>query len=196
MKIILIILLCVILLVMGFVQKEERILFVGDSLTAYSGGWQHQVGRMRHIKYDNIAKSGKRTKWMLNQLKQYSHKVGRYTKVIIYGGINDSFSSVNEDDTIENVQKMVDIVKEMGAEPIVIVGYNPHRVIQATSYPYEIETKSRNRYIGLQKRIGTDIKGCTIIPMENGIGRTDSDDGRHLKASGHRKFANWILENL
>ena len=196
MKIILIILLCVVFLVMGFIQKEERILFVGDSLTAYNGGWQHQVGRMRHIKYDNIAKSGKRTKWMLNQLKQYSHKVGRYTKVIIYGGINDSFSSVNEDDTIENIQKMVDIVREMGAEPIVIVGYNPHRVIQATSYPYEIETKSRNRYIGLQKRIGTDIKGCTIIPMENGIGRTDSDDGIHLKASGHRKFANWILENL
>ena len=196
MKIILIILLCVVFLVMGFIQKEERILFVGDSLTAYSGGWQHQVGRMRHIKYDNIAKSGKRTKWMLNQLKQYSHKVGRYTKVIIYGGINDSFSSVNEDDTIENIQKMVDIVKEMGAEPIVVVGYNPHRVIQATSYPSEIETKSRNRYIGLQKRIGTDIKGCTIIPMENGIGRTDSDDGIHLKASGHRKFANWILENL
>jgi lysophospholipase L1-like esterase len=133
---------------------------------------------------------------MLNQLKQYSHKVGRYTKVIIYGGINDSFSSVKEDDTIENIQKMVDIVREMGAEPIVIVGYNPQRVIQATSYPSEIETKSRNRYIGLQKRIGTDIKRCTIIPMEDSIYRIDSDDGIHLKASGHRKFANWILENL
>jgi lysophospholipase L1-like esterase len=196
MKITLIILLCVVLLVMGFVQKEERILFVGDSLSAYNGGWQHQVGRLRQIKYDNIAKGGKRTKWMLNQLKQYSHKVGRYTKVIIYGGINDSFSSIKEDDTIENIQKMVDIVREMGAEPIVIVGYNPQKVIQATSYPSEIETKSRNRYIELQKRIVTDIKRCTIIPMENGIGRTDSDDGIHLKASGHRKFANWILENL
>ena len=194
MKVILIVLLCVLL--MGFMQREERILFVGDSLTAYSGGWQHQVGRMRQIKYDNIAKGGKRTKWMLNQLKQYSHKTDRYTKVIIYGGINDSFSSVREDETIENIQKMVDIVREMGAEPIVIVGYNPQKVIQATSYPSEIETKSRNRYIGLQKRILTDIKGCTIIPMENVIGRTDSDDGIHLKVSGHRKFANWILENL
>jgi len=196
MKIILIILLCVIFLIMGFIQKEERILFVGDSLTAYNGGWQHQVGRMKHIKYDNIAKGGKRTKWMLSQLKQYSHKVGRYTKVIIYGGINDSFSSVKEDDTIENIQKMVDIVREMGAQPIVIVGYNPQRVIHTTSYPSEIETKSRNRYVGLQKRIETDIKRCTIIPMENGIDRTDSDDGIHLKDTGHRKFANWILQNI
>jgi lysophospholipase L1-like esterase len=194
MKIIVILLLCVFL--MGFIQREDRILFVGDSLTAYSGGWQHQLGRMLHTKYDNISKGGKRTKWMLSQLKQYSHKTDRYTKVIIYGGINDSFSSVNEDDTIENIQKMVDIAKEMGAEPIVVVGYNPQRVIQATSYPSEIETKSRNRYIGLQKRIQTHIKRCTIIPMEDSIYRIDSDDGIHLKASGHRKFANWILENL
>ena len=103
MKIILIILLCAIL--MGFaIRREERILFVGDSLTAYNGGWQHQLGRMLQIKYDNISKGGKRTKWMLSQLKQYSHKTDRYTKVIIYGGINDSFSSVREDDTIENIQ--------------------------------------------------------------------------------------------
>ena len=192
--VILIILLCIIL--MGFIPREERILFVGDSLTAYSGGWQHQVGRMLHIKYDNIAKGGKRTKWMLNQLKQYSHKTDRYTKVVIYGGINDSFSSVKEDDTIENIQKMVDIARDMGAEPIVIVGYNPQRIIQVTTYSTEIETKCRNRYISLQKRIVTDIKRCKIIPMETEISRIDSDDGIHLKGSGHRKFSKFVLENL
>lgn len=194
MKVILIILLCIFL--MGFIPREERILFVGDSLTAYSGGWQHQLGRMLKIKYDNIAKGGKRTKWMLNQLEKYSHKTDRYTKVIIYGGINDSFSSVKEDDTIENIQKMVNIAKYMGAEPIVVVGYNPQRVIQVTTYSPEIETKCRNRYISLQKRIQSDIKGCKIIPMEENIYRIDSDDGIHLKASGHRKFMNWVLTNI
>ena len=194
MKIVLIVLLCIFL--MGFIQREERILFVGDSLTAYSGGWQHQLGRMLKIKYDNIAKGGKRTKWMLNQLEKYSHKTDRYTKVIIYGGINDSFSSVKEDDTIENIQKMVNMAKYMGAEPIVVVGYNPNRVIQVTTYSPEIETKCRNRYISLQKRIQTDIKGCKIIPMEDSIYRIDSDDGIHLKASGHRKFMNWVLTNI
>jgi lysophospholipase L1-like esterase len=181
---------------MGFVQREERILFVGDSLTAYSGGWQHQLGRMLQMKYDNISKGGKRTKWMLNQLKQYSHKTDRYTKVIIYGGINDSFSSVREDETIENIQKMVNTAKYMGAEPIVVVGYNPTRVIQATTYSNEIETKCRNRYISLQKRLQTELKQCVIIPMEDNISRVNSDDGIHLKASGHKKFAQWVFANL
>jgi lysophospholipase L1-like esterase len=181
---------------MGFISREERILFVGDSLTAYSGGWQHQLGRMMHMKYDNIAKGGKRTKWMLNQLKQYSHKTDRYTKVIIYGGINDSFSSVKEDDTIENIQKMVDIARYMGAEPIVVVGYNPNEIIKNTTYSTEIETKCRNRYISLQKRIQTDIKGCVVVPMGDVLDRTDSDDGIHLKGSGHRKFMHWVLSNI
>lgn len=194
MKVILIILLCVFL--MGFIPREERILFVGDSLTAYSGGWQHQLGRMLHMKYDNIAKGGKRTKWMLNQLKQYSHKTDRYTKVIIYGGINDSFSRVKEDETISNIQKMVDIARYMGAEPIVVVGYNPNEIIKNTTYSSEIETKCRNRYISLQKRIETDIKGCTIVPMGDVLERTDSDDGIHLKGSGHRKFMHWVLSNI
>jgi lysophospholipase L1-like esterase len=181
---------------MGFIPREERILFVGDSLTAYSGGWQHQLGRMLQMKYDNISKGGKRTKWMLNQLKQYSHKTDRYSKVIIYGGINDSFSSVREDETIENIQKMVNMAKYMGAEPIVVVGYNPVRVIQATTYSNEIETKCRNRYISLQKRIERDIKGAKIVPMTDTIDRIDSDDGIHLKGSGHRKFMHWVLANI
>lgn len=195
MEIILIILLCVILI--GFaIRREERILFVGDSLTAYNGGWQHQLGRMLQIKYDNISKGGKRTKWMLSQLKQYSHKTDRYTKVVIYGGINDSFSSVKEDDTIENIQKMVDIVWTMGAEPIVVVGYNPTMVISETNYPNDVETKCRNRYIELQKRIVTDITGARIIPMTDVINRQDSDDGIHLLDTGHRKFMNWVLANI
>ena len=181
---------------MGFIPREQRILFVGDSLTAYSGGWQHQLGRMLHMKYDNIAKGGKRTKWMLNQLEKYSHKTDRYTKVIIYGGINDSFSSVKEDDTIENIQKMVDMARYMGAEPIVVVGYNPNEIIKNTTYSTEIETKCRNRYIKLQKRIVTDIKRCTIVPMGDTLDREDSDDGIHLKASGHRKFMHWVLSNI
>ena len=195
MKLIVIILLCAIL--MGFaVRREERILFVGDSLTAYNGGWQHQLGRMLQIKYDNISKGGKRTKWMLSQLKQYSHKTDRYTKVIIYGGINDSFSSVREDDTIENIQTMVDIAKKMGAEPIVVVGYNPTMVINATTYPNDIETKCRNRYISLQKRIVTDITGARIVPMTDTINRSDSGDGIHLWGQGHRKFMHWVLANI
>jgi lysophospholipase L1-like esterase len=180
----------------AFKGEDDKILFVGDSLTAYRGGWQHQVARMLHVKHDNISKGGKRTKWMVNELNKLSDNSKGYTKVIIYGGINDSFSSVKEDETIENIQDMVYTAKEMGAEPIVIVGYNADKVNRNTGYSNEVETKCRNRYIKLQKRIQRDIRGCNVIPMDNTIERSDSDDGIHLKASGHRKFSSWVLKNL
>ena len=191
---ILVLVLCLVL--SAFRQPEEKILFVGDSLTAYSGGWQHQMSRILHAKHTNISKGGKRTKWMVNELKKYSDNSAGYTKVVIYGGINDSFSSVKEDDTIDNIANMVYIAKEMGAEPIVVVGYNPEKVNVRTIYSNEIETKCRNRYIKLQKRIQKDITMCNVIPMENTIDRTDSDDGIHLKASGHQKFYKWVVKNL
>lgn len=184
------------LTLMSFVKSEENILFVGDSLTAYSGGWQHQVSRMRHADYDNISRGGKRTKWMLQQLKKYPVDSYEYDEVVIYGGINDSFSSVSENETIKNIQEMIYHAKKMGAIPIVIVGYNPKKVIQNTVYSTEIENKCRNRYISLQKRMQTELKECVVIPMEEMIDRSDSDDGIHLKASGHKKFARWILKNL
>jgi lysophospholipase L1-like esterase len=180
----------------AFKKEDDKILFVGDSLTAYRGGWQHQVARMLHSKYDNISKGGKRTKWMVKELNKLSDNSRGYTKVIIYGGINDSFSSVKEDETIENIQDMVYTAKEMGAEPIVIVGYNADKVNRNTGYSNEVETKCRNRYIKLQKRIQRDIRGCNVISMDNTIDRSDSDDGVHLKASGHRKFSSWVLKNL
>lgn len=191
---ILVLVLCLVL--SAFRQPEEKILFVGDSLTAYSGGWQHQMSRMLHAKYTNISKGGKRTKWMVNELKKHADNSAGYTKVVIYGGINDSFSSVKEDDTIDNIINMVYIAKEMGAEPIVIVGYNPEKVNVLTSYSTEIETKCRNRYIKLQKRIQKDITMCNVIPMDTTIIRADSDDGIHLNSKGHKKFTNWVLKNL
>jgi lysophospholipase L1-like esterase len=175
---------------------DYKILFIGDSLTSYRNGWQHQYAKMRGADYDNISKGGKRTKWMLDQLKKYQLDSYKYNEVVIYGGINDSFSYVSEDETINNIQQMIYIVKKMGAVPIVIVGYDPNKVIKNTSYSDEIETRCRNRYIKLQKRMIKDLKWCVITPMDTTVTRTDSDDGIHLKSSGHKKFAKSVLGNL
>lgn len=175
---------------------DYKILFVGDSLTAYSNGWQHKYAKMRGAEYDNISKGGKRTKWMLQQMKKHSSELDKYNEVVIYGGINDSFSYVSEDETINNIQQMIYIAKKMGAVPIVIIGYNPERVISTTMYSNEVEARCRNRYIKLQKRMAKELKWCIIVPMENTIYRIHSDDGIHLKASGHSKFAKWVLDNL
>lgn len=177
-------------------DMERRILFVGDSLTCYRGGWQQQFSRMRHESFDNISKGGKRTKWMLKQLEGYQSETERYNEVVIYGGINDSFSSVREDETIQNIQRMVYIARKMGAEAIVVIGYNPEKVIKNTIYSDEVETRCRKRYISLQKRMQAELKWCTIIPMDDTVDRSDSDDGIHLRASGHKKFSKHVMNAL
>jgi len=175
---------------------DYKILFVGDSLTSYSNGWQHIYAKGRGADYDNISKGGKRTKWMLEQMKKYPLDSYKYNEVVIYGGINDSFSYVSEDETINNIQQIVNITKKMGAVPIVIVGYDPNRVIQNTMYSNEVETRCRNRYISLQKRMVKELKWCVVVPMEPTIWRMDSDDGIHLKSSGHKKFSKWVSQNM
>ena len=194
LKIVIVAVLCFGLMGFEFLP-DYKILFVGDSLTAYKGGWQHQYSKMRGADYDNISKGGKRTKWMLDQMKKYQLDRYQYNEVVIYGGINDSFSYVSEDETIHNIQQMVYIAKKMGAVPIVIVGYNPKSVIKNTMYSAEVETRCRNRYIKLQQRMAKELKWCVVIPMDTTIGRKDSDDGIHLRGSGHRKFSKWVSDN-
>jgi lysophospholipase L1-like esterase len=180
----------------SFTSPQKRILFVGDSLTSYSNGWQDAVGRAMGIDYDVLARDGKRTSWMLKALEEQLADDSEYDAVIIYGGINDSFSYVNSSTTIDNIQSMVDLCNRLRIKPIVVVGYNPDRVIQRTVYGGVVTKVCRDRYTVLQNKIRTNLRGCQIIPMEDSINRADSDDGIHLRASGHRKFARWILQNI
>lgn len=174
-------------------QTARRIIFVGDSLTCYSGGWQSTVAKGMDMKFDNISKGGKRTKWMLSTLQSYLKKNDFHSTLIIYGGINDSFAMTSETETLNNIQSMVDLGNLYEMEVIVIVGYNPNKVNVRTTYDDATTTRCRNRYIKLQKKIQERISGCRIVPMDNTIDRSDSDDGIHLKSSAHKKFAKWVL---
>jgi lysophospholipase L1-like esterase len=180
----------------SFTSPQKRILFVGDSLTSYSNGWQDAVGRAMGVDYDVLARGGKRTSWMLKALEEQLRDDSEYDEVVIYGGINDSFSYVSSSSTIQNLQSMVDLCNRLRIKPIVIVGYNPDRVIHRTMYGGVVTKVCRDRYIVLQNKIRTNLRGCKIIQMEDSINREDSDDGIHLRASGHRKFARWILKNI
>jgi len=174
----------------------RRILFVGDSLTCYQGGWQSTVAKGLDMKFHNISKGGKRTKWMLSTLQSYLENNEFHSTLIIYGGINDSFAMTSEIETLNNIQTMVDIGNQYEMEVIVIVGYNPEKVIKNTVYDNATTIRCRNRYIKLQKKIQERITGCRIVSMDNSVDRSDSDDGIHLKASGHRKFAKHVLNEL
>ena len=177
-------------------ETGRRILFVGDSLTCYNGGWQSSVAKGMDMKFHNISKGGKRTKWMLSTLQSYLKNNEFHSTLIIYGGINDSFAMTSETETLNNIQSMVNLGQQYEMEVIVIVGYNPEKVNVRTTYDDATTTRCRNRYIKLQKKIQERITGCRIVPMDNSVDRSDSDDGIHLKASGHKKFAKWVLSNI
>jgi lysophospholipase L1-like esterase len=177
-------------------SRDVKILFVGDSLTCYVNGWQHTVAKGMGKGYVNISKGGKRTDWMLKTLSNYLENGPHHNTLIIYGGINDSFSSTKESTTINNLQSMVDLGNLYDMEVIVIVGYDPNRVIKKTVYNDSVTKICRDRYVKLQKKIQKRLIGCKVIPMDTTVNYSDSGDGIHLKSSGHKKFSNWVLKNL
>ena len=177
-------------------KKDVRILYIGDSLTCYSNGWQHTVAKGMGMGYVNISKGGKRTDWMLKTLRNYLENGPHHNTLIIYGGINDSFASTKESTTINNLQSMVDLGNLYEMEVIVITGYDPSKVIKKTVYDNNTTKICRDRYIKLQKKIQERLLGCKVIPMDTTVTYQDSGDGIHLKSSGHKKFANWVLKNL
>jgi lysophospholipase L1-like esterase len=177
-------------------RKDVRILFIGDSLTCYQNGWQSTVAKGMGMGYVNISKGGKRTDWMLKTLRNYLENGPHHNTLVIYGGINDSFASTKESTTINNIQSMVDLGNLYEMEVIVIVGYDPNRVIRKTVYNDSVTKVCRERYVKLQKRMQERLIGCKIIPMDTTVNYSDSGDGIHLKSSGHKKFSNWVLKNL
>lgn len=187
------ILLIMILLSLSNLQVK-KVIFIGDSLTSYKNGWQDIVSKNRNYQSTNLSKGGKKTSWMLLEISSYLSKSNNYDKVYIYGGINDAFSFINKENSFNNIQKIVDICVSKNIKPVVIIGYDPVKVIKKTGYSYDLELKCKKNYIELQKRL-LSIKNATIIPIDTTLNRLDSDDGIHLNASGHRKFSKWILKH-
>lgn len=176
-------------------QQQNRILFVGDSMTSYKGGWHHQFAKMLGRDYSNLSVPGKRTDWMKYRLIETLSTYKNFGMCFIYGGINDGFAYVKVESVLKNVQEMVDLCNKHGIEPVVIVGYDPKAVMVDFPKPKDRLDFHRNRYIEIQKLFLTQLKNCKIVPIATTLTRSDSDDGVHFKASGHRKFAEWVYQN-
>lgn len=176
--------------------KPKRILFIGDSLTCYSKGWQHQFANGLGKEYVNISKGGKRTDWMFKRLHDQFSVYTDYDMVVIYGGVNDAFSYVPVSKVVNNVQNMVDECIYYDIPVVVVLGYSPDKVFKRGPYSEVIMSRARKRYAEIQSRLKTQLVRCDILPVDTTVDRSDSDDGIHLRASGHRKFAKAMLANM
>jgi lysophospholipase L1-like esterase len=182
-------------------NKKESLLFVGDSVTAGSISYPLVIKpEFPNLNIDVLAKGGMVTKWMLDNLpNQLSSRT--YNRVYIYGGINDAFNdSISIKTSINNVQKMVDLITAAGAKAIIIIGYNmdtstDYRKIPTTRYVSDV-TKyipMIEKYKKYQSQLLSDIKNAEFIGKFE-IGPLS--DGLHPSKSQHRTIANIIKKGL
>jgi lysophospholipase L1-like esterase len=195
----LVFLVLVVLLTSWSYTPPRRVLFIGDSLTCATGGWQDQVSKHFGYQRVNLSKGGVRTDYMRTTLNACFKNDSAFSQVFIYGGCNDAFSYVNLQGAVNNIQMMVDSCNRRGIRPVVIVGFNPAQVTTKTVYDEATTVRCVNRYIEFQKLMvdeKTGLKNCKIIPMDTTMFYSDTGDGIHFAASGHRKFANWVIKHM
>ncbi len=190
----------------------KKILFVGDSQTAILTA----DGKPITFTYPNIikkelepqgytidvmAKGGMATSWMLDNLPKQL-KNNKYDRVYIYGGGNDTSSRVDLDKiTLPNIQKMVDLSRENGADVFVNLGYKVDGFADYKKMPLTRYLKKKEDWIPfierrkeLQRKIPTVIKNAKFIPIYD-LG-TKTTDGIHPTAEGQKIVAQNFLKSI
>lgn len=185
-----------VILMTSFRTPPQRALFIGDSLTCYAYGWQHQLATSIGHSYTNLAVGGVRIDYMKRSLDAQLKKDSLYSKVFILGGCNDAFSYVDLKKSLKLTQDMVDSCNRRNIQPIVVIGFNATTVIKKTVYDEAITVRSRTRYAELQKMMQDSLKNCLVVPYDPNFTYEDTADGIHFKASGHKKLADWVFKHL
>jgi len=172
--------------------KGKTVLFIGDSHTSYSYGWQDRLCRRTGMTYLNTAVGGKQTSWMVEEARQ--KVTGYFDYCFIYGGANDMAGNRSPMKSVKNVQIIVDLCMKAHVKPIVVTGFDPITCIDVRGR--DIYRGYPQRYARFQQLLVDSIKGATVVKTHY-ISRTDCGDFLcHMAASGHRKMADSIIKTM
>ena len=176
--------------------KGKRVAVIGDSHSAGNGwGWQDTLSWKYGYELENLSVGGKSTPWMVETLKKFYADGKKADIVFIYGGANDAFSLVKEATTLNNIQSMVDMVRDNGGKPIVIEVFNYEKAVKPNvtdNYDSGIA-----KYMKLQDAIAKDIKNAVIVPRwEDVDAKSVGGDGFHLPKSSQTKFADYVAKEV
>jgi lysophospholipase L1-like esterase len=195
-------------------KKPKKILIVGDSQSAIVDSSGNKISftypnilkkilEPQGYKIDVLAIGGKTTDWMKSNLPNQLTK-NKYDRVYIYGGGNDtSNSSIKLDTTLNNIQKMVDMSLQSGADDVIVnLGwkiqgdFGNYKIMPLTPYlskkedwiPYVEKRKE------LQRLIPQRIKNAKFIqPYDL---KSLTKDGIHPTAQGHKIVADVFLKSI
>jgi len=192
-------------------KNARKILFVGDSQSAIrtDGGDNISYTYPNIVKaqleskgytIDVLASVGKQTSWMKENLpNQLAQK--KYDRVYIYGGGNDVSSGKSVDSVVTNIQDMVTMANNSGADAFVTLGYRIDNFADPNKMPKTIYVTTPEQWIPiiekrkqLQKALPQSIKGANFVPVYDLKGLTN--DGIHPTAEGHKIVAENILKSL
>ena len=181
-------------------KNIKKILFVGDSITAGKYSYPAIIKKaIPSMTIDVLAIGGKTTQWMLENLPP--KLINKYDRVYIYGGINDAFnSSINPKTTISNMQTMIDLINKSGAEPFVILGYEPSGFMIYSKMPLTKYLKKKEDYVPLIKRyenLQHQFKGLSNTSFVSKINLGDmTSDGIHPSQTGQKIIAEKVMETI
>jgi hypothetical protein len=172
--------------------KGKKVLFIGDSHTAYSNGWQDRLCRRTGMTYLNTAVGGKQTAWMAGEARQ---KITNYFDYcFIYGGANDMAGNRSPMKSVKNIQTIVNLCNKARVKPIVVTGFDPVTCIDVRGR--DVYRGYPQRYAKFQQLLVDSIRGATVVKTHY-ISRTDCGDFLcHMAASGHRKMADSIIKTM
>ena len=183
--------------IVGFNPKGKKIVFIGDSLTAYYGwGWQSVMAKIYGFIEVNLAVGSKRTDWMLVTLQSYL-TTDSCDAVFIYGGANDAYSAVSNNTALANVQKMVDLCVSKNIKVYVVLGYDPMIVSYGRVKPTKYVTTQAGMNLltskyAQQQILFKSVKNAKIIPVWKNCSKLDASDGLHLSASAQKRFGEYV----
>lgn len=176
--------------------RGNVVVFIGDSHTSYSSGWQHMLSKKTGLTYYNHSVGGIGTSWMLDIAK--SNLNNHHNYLFIWGGANDMFGGyVTPQKAFKNVQQIVNHANKKNIKVIVLTGFSPKDCVNTSSNPTKL-VKYQQRYDEYQKLLLDSIKGATVI-KNHFVNKDDGDCGDyicHMTIQGHRKMSDGIIKHL
>lgn len=183
-------------------KKPKKILFLGDSITADSSSYANIIKQSSpDLQIDVQASVGKKTSWMLQKLKDLLASKKTYDRIYVYGGVNDIFSGQSKDVALSNLQSIVTLGNNSGADVFVIEGIDPDGFMDYNKMPITQYVSSKQDYLPIianykdfQSDISRAIKKAKIVKRFNLNGKTA--DGIHPNSEGQRNISNEILKTI
>jgi lysophospholipase L1-like esterase len=193
-------------------SNPKKILIVGDSQSAILTKDGNPISftypnilikelKPKGYDIDVLALQGMSTKWMLENLPS-KLKNKKYDRIYIYGGGNDSAnSSIKIQSIVDNIQSMVDLSNDNGADAFVVLGYKIDGFADYKKMPITPYVKTKEAWIPLierrkelQRELPNKIENASFVPVYDLGSRTS--DGIHPNAEGHKIVAQNILKSI